>query len=124
VVAEVEIGRLTLEGERIVPLDSPILRDRKKMIINGSAVVTLVMDQRGRIMGQPLVTTHGLFAPEDDRGDEIDLGQLVASAVDRMDARARRDDEAVRETARRVIRRSFNGDQGRKPVTDIHLVRL
>lgn len=124
VVAEVEIGRLTLEGERIVPLDSPVLRDRKKMIINGSAVVTLVIDQRGRIMGQPLVTTHGLFAPEDDRGDEIDLGHLVASAIDRMDARARRDDEAVREAARRVIRRSFNGDQGRKPVTDIHLVRL
>ncbi len=124
VVAEVAIGRLTLEGERIVPLDSPVLRDRKKMVINGSAVVTVVMDGRGRVLGVPLVTTHGLFMPETDSGDEIDLAGLVRSSIDRMDARSRRDDEAVRESARRVIRRAFNGDQGRKPVTDIHLVRL
>lgn len=124
VIATANIGRLTIEGERIVPLDSPVLRDRKKMTINGSAVVTLVLDHGGRVLGEPLVTTHGLLVPETEDGEEVDLGGLVQDAVERMDRRARGSDDDVREVVRRVIRRVFHNDQGRKPVTDVHLVRL
>lgn len=123
-IAEVPIGRLTIEGERIVPLDSPVLRDRKKMIINGSAVVTVVLDDDGHVLGNPLVTTHGLFVPENDNGEEIDLAEDVRVSIERLEKRARWDDDGVRDLVRRVIRRAFNSDQGRKPVTDVHIVRL
>jgi len=124
VVGEAAIGRLTIEGERIVPLDSTILRDRKKMVVNGAAVVTLVMNGNGKVLGDPLVTTHGLFNPEDATGEELSLPDAVRDAVNGMDRRDRNDDDKVREMARRVIRRLFNQDQRRKPVTDVHLVRL
>lgn len=124
VVGAAPIGRLTIEGDRIVPLDSPVLRDRKKMVLNGAAVVTVVLNSRGRVQGEPLVTSHGLFTPENDDGEEISLANLVRNCVDRLDGRDRQDDEAVREMVRRTIRRAFNMDQGRKPVTDVHIVRL
>lgn len=124
VVGTAPVGRLTLEGDRIVPLDSPILRDRKKMVLNGAAVVTLVMNGSGKLVADPLVTTHGLFNPDDDEDDSFDLSGAIRDAIDRLDAKGRRDDDMVREMARRAVRRVFNMDQGRKPVTDVHLVRL
>lgn len=124
VVGEAPIGRLTIEGERIVPLDSTILRERKKMVANGAAVVTLVMNAKGAVVGEPLVTIHGLFNPEDAEGEEVSLAGAVRDAVNSLDRRERSDDDRVREAARRAIRRLFNQDQRRKPVTDVHLVRL
>jgi ribonuclease J len=125
VVGQAPVGRLTIEGDRIVPLDSPVLRDRKKMVLNGAAVVTLVMNGSGRLVGEPLVTTHGLFNPGDDEdGDGTALSGVVRGAVDKLDGRDRKNDDAVQEAVRRAIRRAFSADQGRKPLTDVHLVRV
>lgn len=126
VIGEVPVGRLVLEGDRIVPMDSPILRDRKRMVVNGAAVVTLVMNGRGDLIQDPLVTTHGLFNPGEEEGEEelTTVTDAVRDAIARLDRRQRRDDDEVRETARRAVRRTFNQDQGRKPLTDVHLVRV
>ncbi|MFA7430115.1 MAG: ribonuclease J [Rhodospirillaceae bacterium] len=125
-VGQAPIGRLTLEGDRIVPLDSPILRDRKRMVENGAAVITLVMNGKGLLAQDPLVTTHGLFNPEHEDDDDVDavLVGVVRAAVSRLEARERKDDEAVREAVRRAVRKSFFSDQKRKPLTDVHLVRI
>lgn len=125
-VGEAPTGRLTLEGDRIVPLDSPILRDRRRMVENGAAVVTLVLNAKGMLVQDPLVTTHGLFNPETDDDEDPDavLVATVRAALSRLDPRERKDDEAVREMVRRAIRKAFHMDQKRKPLTDVHLVRL
>lgn len=123
VIGHVPTGRLVLDGDRIVPIDSEILRDRKRMVQNGAAVITLVMDDRGRLMADPLVTTHGLFEPDEDE-DESVLVDVVRSALGRLSPNDLRKDEAVAEAARLALRRTFHADQRRKPLTDVHLVRL
>ncbi len=123
-VGKVPVGRLTLESGRLVPLEAETLRDRRKMSTQGSAVVTVVMNEAGKLLVEPSVTVHGLFTPEDNDGDEISLGALVGSALATLDLRSRRDDGAVEEAARRVIRKTYHDDQDRKPVTTVHLIRL
>lgn len=124
VVGKVPVGRLALESGRLVPLDADILRDRRKMSTNGAAVVTLVMNEAGKLLSEPVVTVHGLFTPEDSDGEEVLLSERVGATIAALDVRSRRDDEAVEEAARRVIRKIFSDDQDRKPVTDVHLIRI
>lgn len=123
VLGHVPTGRLVLDGDRIVPIDSEILRDRKRMVQNGAAVITIVMDARGKLLADPLVTTHGLFEPDEDE-DESVLVEVVMTALRRLSPDDRRNDEAVAEAARIALRRTFQADQRRKPLTDVHLVRL
>ncbi len=123
VLGHVPTGRLVLDGDRIVPIDSEILRDRKRMVQNGAAVITIVMDGRGKLLADPLVTTHGLFEPDEDE-DEGVLVEVVMAALRRLGPDDRRKDEAVAEAARVALRRTFQADQRRKPLTDVHLVRL
>ena len=122
-LGHVPTGRLVLDGDRIVPIDSEILRDRKRMVQNGAAVITIVMDGRGKLLADPLVTTHGLFEPDEDE-DEGVLVEVVMAALRRLGPDDRRKDEAVAEAARVALRRTFQADQRRKPLTDVHLVRL
>jgi ribonuclease J len=48
----------------------------------------------------------------------------VRQAVENLSKTARMDDAQVKEAARLAIRRSFSTSQGRKPLTEVHLVRI
>ncbi|WP_299441119.1 ribonuclease J [uncultured Rhodospira sp.] len=124
VIDEVHTGLLALDGDRLVPMSSQMLRDRRRMMINGVATVTLVLNGKGGLAAEPMVSARGLLDPEED-GDDLNalIGQIRA-AVDRLDRRALDDDGQVVDSARRVVSRFFRDSQSRRPVTDIHVVRI
>lgn len=124
IVDEVTAGRLALDGALLVPLDSEILRKRTQMIWNGSAVVTVVLDRHGRLAAEPQLTLQGLF---DGAGIEealADATDAVRDAIEAMPARQRHNDDAVREAARVSVRRAIQASHGKRPPTEVHLVRL
>jgi ribonuclease J len=124
VVGQVRHGRLGMDGKRVVPLESGAMKSRQRMVHNGAAVATIVMDARGGLLAEPRVAVMGLL---DDPGRDEALAAAAAAvraAVEEMPAAARLDDEAVRQGARVAVRRSLNASQGKKPLTEVHLVRL
>jgi ribonuclease J len=124
VIDQVPSGRLGLDGNRLVPLGSTIVRERQRMVNNGAAVATLVLDRDGRLVAEPVITVHGLLDPETDDPVAATLRGALREAVGQMPPGARRDDGAVREVARSVLRRLLKSELGRRPVTDIHVVRV
>ena len=124
IVEEVPAGRLALDGALLVPLDSEILRKRTQMIWNGSAVATVVLDRHGRLAAEPQLTLQGLF---DGAGIEeaiTDATDAVRDAIEAMPSRQRANDDAVREAARVAVRRAIQASHGKRPPTEVHLVRL
>jgi ribonuclease J len=125
VAGEVRSGRLAIDGKRIVPLGRESLRGRHRIINNGAAVATLVIDRAGALLTDPQVAVMGLL--DDPAGDgevSSSVAAAVRSAVEGMPAAERSDDESVRQAVRIAVRRSFNALQGKKPVTEVHLVRV
>src|SRR5271169_6204170 len=47
IVDEVPVGRLASDGKSLLPLGGAALKDRRRIILNGSAVATLVVDRQG-----------------------------------------------------------------------------
>ncbi|MCW2247569.1 ribonuclease J [Azospirillum fermentarium] len=123
-VARVPTGRLAIDGKRLVPLEGGHMRDRHRMIFNGSAVVTLVMNGKGELMTAPQVTVMGLLDDASHRDTILDLVDTVREAVGALNRTSRLDDELVRQAARTAVRRALNASHGKKPVTDVHLVRV
>ena len=124
VVGQVQHGRLALDGKRIVPLDAGVMRGRHRMMYNGAAVATLVIDGEGLLVTQPQVAVMGLIEGPEAGEILIEVGFAVRKAVEELPLQSRQDDEAVRQAARIAVRRSFNASQGKKPLTEVHLVRL
>jgi ribonuclease J len=124
VVDHVPTAKLCVDGPRIVRLDSEILRNRRRMVFNGSAVVTVVLDGKGRLLGDPQLTALGLLDAAHEAEEHDAVVDAVREAVEELPQKARRDDGVVREAARLAVRRSLRDSHGKKPITDVHLVRV
>src|SRR5487761_797139 len=120
VVGEVPTGRLAADANTLLDAKGETLKNRQRMVFNGAALATLVMDRAGKLLAPPQVSVEGV--PSEDSGEE--LAARVAQAPDNLAARARRDDDKVPEAARLAIRRSLRAWHGKKPVTQVHLVRI
>ncbi len=122
IVGHVPVGRLALEGNRVVPMDGELVRGRNRAIYNGSAVVTVVVDGDG-VVGDPQLALIGLL--DGDEGDIVaGIRDRMRAAVGAMARRLRGDDDAVKEEVRLAVRRAFRELLDKKPVTTVHLVRL
>ena len=124
IVNVVQTGRLAIDGTRLVSADSVLLKDRNKMVFNGSAVVTVVFDRTGKMLGEPQVTAIGLLDPEHEAEEHEAVVEAVKEAIAELPASARRDDEVTREAVRLAVRRHLKKSHGKKPLTDVHLVRV
>jgi ribonuclease J len=121
VIGEVPVGRLAADGKVLVDAAGETMKDRQRMTFNGAALATLVLDREGRLLAPPRVSVQGL-AGEGEFAAE--LGRQVADAVERLGARERRNDDAVREAARVAVRRAIRARHGKRPVTEVHVVRI
>jgi ribonuclease J len=123
VIERVPTGRLAYDGRRIHPIGASLFKARRKMAHNGSALITVVVDGKGRLDGDPIISLTGLLNPEDDDFFDEIVDSVVAS-IEGLGRRERKDDDAVAEIARQALRRTTNRLFAKKPVTEVHVVRL
>jgi ribonuclease J len=123
-VGEVPFGRWGLDGKVLRRLDHSIGKDRRKMSVNGVVVVTMVMDARGKVVREPMVTMMGLVDGEGDTTLQGNIAAIAMDAVEDMPKSSRVDDAAVRHNVALHVRRHVNEVHGKKPVTDVHVVRV
>jgi ribonuclease J len=116
------VGRLALDGNRVVPLQGGVMAARRRMLFNGLVVGSLAVDATGRIMGQARVTAPGLFEPDDPETDRI--SREFAGALADLPAPLRRDDSGLAEAARAALRKIVGRKLGKKPMVDVHLLRV
>ncbi|NKB45717.1 MAG: MBL fold metallo-hydrolase [Alphaproteobacteria bacterium] len=123
VMGEVWSGRMSWEGDRAVSFWDPVLRDRKKIFYGGSVVVSLVLEEDGRLAADAQVSVLGILDPLADDGSDA-LAEEVEDAVERIKGKSKRDDGVVEEAVRRCIRRIFSGGQNGKPLIRVHVTRI
>jgi ribonuclease J len=124
VVDEVPVGRLASDGKALLPLSGTALKDRRRVTFNGTAVATLVLDGRGQFVAPATISVIGVVEPSDAEAAAPALRWAVERALDELPPGLRRDDEAVREAARRALRHILNERFDKRPLVEIHLVRI
>jgi ribonuclease J len=122
VIGEVPTGRLVADGKTLLPLGGEALKNRQRMVWNGAAMATVVVDRDGKLKAPPQVTVQGLA--EDAVAAAAELRDCIEEAIEDLSLRDRRDDEALREAVRVAIRRALKAWHGKRPVTDVHVVRI
>jgi ribonuclease J len=122
VVEGVPTGRLAVDEGRLLPLAGGVLAARKRMLGNGAVVASLAVDDAGNVLGTPHISAPGLL----DTGDETEaqLTAELARAVGNLPNTLRRDDEALREAARTVLRKAIGRRLRKRPLVEIHLLRV
>ena len=116
------VGRLVLDGTRLVPLQGEVMAARRRMLFNGIVIVSLAVDQAGTLRGRPRLSAPGLLDPDDP--DTARAADDFADQLLDLPASARRDDAALQDAARSALRRILGRRLGKRPMVDVHLIRV
>jgi len=124
IVDHVPSGRLVRDGNRMIPMHGEAIRSRIQGLWNGTMVITVVVDASGVPLSDIVISTTGFLEPyeEDDVLDQV--ADDIYNSIERLSKRDRGNDntlsEAIRLSARRSVRRKLD----KKPIADVHLVRV
>ena len=123
-IGRVATGRLTFDGRQLISLEGSALHARRRMLTDGAALVTVAVDQAGKAVASPQITVNGLGDGAESDALYVHLRGLVQEAVTSMPNARRRDDEAMKEAVRVTLRRALRSRFGKRPVIDVHVVRI
>ena len=122
VVDSAPVGKLVLDGSRLVPLQGGVMAARRRILFNGVAVGSIAMDEKGRLIGKPKVSAPGLY-----EADDAELSRVVADfaqGLEDLSVIIRRDDEMLVEAAKTALRRALGKRLVKRPMVDVHLLRV
>ena len=122
VVDSAPVGRLVLDGNRVVPMRGGVLAARRRMLFNGVVLASLAVDEGGRCSAAPRVSAPGLFEPDDPETERV--AAEFEEAVADLPAPLRRDDAALADAARAALRRALGRRLQKRPMVDVHLLRV
>ncbi len=122
VVDSAPVGRLVVDGGRLVPLTGGVMAARRRMLFNGVVVASLAVDEAGRLRAPPQLSAPGLFEPGEP--EAVRVGAEFAEALADLPASLRRDDAALADAARAALRRALGRRLQKRPLVDVHLLRV
>jgi len=124
IIDHVHSGRLAVDAGGLTALDGDFLSARRKMIFNGAASGLLIVDEKGRILEDPVVRLRGVV----EEANFPDLGVQLAKEIRRghgeLSKAQRLDDTEIEKRAGQAIRRVFRKLAGRRPLSDVYVVRI
>ena len=122
VIDTVPVGRLAIDGKRVVPLSGGVLAARKRMLFNGIVLASIAIDVYGEVRGTPRVSAPGLLDVDDPEHGRVEND--FAEAMAELPALLRRDDAAFTEAAKTALRRTLGRRLQKRPLVDVHLLRV
>ncbi|CAI3925123.1 mRNA degradation ribonuclease J1/J2 (RnjA) (PDB:3T3N) [Commensalibacter communis] len=122
IVAGVPCGRLVIDGNRLLSVDGDVLSARRRMLYNGVVVASFAVNMNGDLLSDPNISAPGLFDQHDEEFDDVidEFGELL----ERLPHKVRLNDEELVDNAKMILRRILGRRLKKKPMVDIHLLRL
>lgn len=122
IVDSAPVGRFAVDGNRLVPMTGGVLAARRRMLFNGVVVGSLAVDEDGRLLGEARISAPGLFEAEDPETARM-ASEFLAAVAD-LPVPLRQDDFALGESARAALRRVVGRRLQKRPLVDVHLMRV
>lgn len=122
IIGEVKTGVLARDRKQIIPLNAGVLKQRRRMIDDGTVVATLVLDKKGTVVGDVQFSAVGLIENADPVMGQMDTA--VKQAVELLGKNKRLDDQSVADTVKSAVRKVVMETHGRRPLVETHLVRI
>ena len=122
VVDSVPVGKLALDGNRLLPMQGDVLSARRKMLAGGIVLGSVVIDRFGQLMGTPQVSAPGLLEPND--AETIRVNHAFAQGLADLPESLRLEEQSFREAAKSALRRALGRKLQKRPMVDVHLIRI
>lgn len=122
IIDSVPTGRLAVDGNTVLSLKGSVMGARRRMLFHGIVVGSAAFDAAGNVLGEPRISAPGLFGDTPELQCEVEkaFGELLTE----LPQSVRKDDEALTDAARAILRRITGKRLGKRPIVEAHILRL
>ena len=124
IVDEVAVGRLAIDGSRLVSSESSVIFERKRLLYNGVALVTVIAGPRGDFRAEPEVSLEGVLDTEIEEMVYKEVVDAIKSAMKKLGPDEQNNDDFIIKMVKRTVRKALSDAIGKRPVTKVHVVRI
>lgn len=124
-IDEVPAGRMTVDGDLLLPDNSLPMRERKKLNWAGACVASIVFNKNSTLACPPEIALFGTLQEGqdgEDMGDEV--AEEITLSIKEMAAKSRLDDDAVSRVVKRAVRDVMTDLWGKRPVINVLIHRV
>ncbi|MCE2716271.1 MAG: ribonuclease J [Pseudomonadota bacterium] len=121
IIDRVNTGRWGVDGKCLVSMQSPILKDRNKISIQGIVLLSIPVDDIYQLQGIPVISSFGLVELGEETEDFQDGMQKIIRRTMHQDLGKEKN---YIEALQRSVKQECNQRFGKKPVVDIHFVSV
>jgi ribonuclease J len=116
-------GRLCVDGNISIEEDSAFIKERKNLANNGIIEVTIIISLKGSLHNKPLLTFKGLPVFEKD-DFKYGLEEEIEKTVKTFSLKNVKQEENLIEALKRLCRKYTKEKTGKKPITNINVMRI
>ncbi|MBV9903461.1 MAG: ribonuclease J, partial [Alphaproteobacteria bacterium] len=119
VIDEVPAGRVHLDGRVLIDEGANLSRHRRALGFAGMIAITVVLDGKGRVAGDPGVIIEGIPEPV-----HAAIRDALEEPIRRHNPKRDLDGFDLKESLRRAARRAADAAWGKKPITKVEVIQL
>ena len=124
VVDKAPVGRMYIDGNISISEDSQSLKERKNLANNGYLEVTIIINNKGKVIKKPIFSFRGL--PIENQNDDFifDLEDEIKKTSRTFSLNNTKQENILKEELKKNCRKLIKEKTGKKPYTNINLVRV
>ena len=116
-------GRMYLDGNLSVDLDSQSIKERRNISINGYLEITLIVSNNGKIK-KPIISFKGIPESSENENFIFDMEDEIFSICRKFSLESKNQEKNLIETIKKNCRRIVKDKTGKKPFTNINIARI
>ncbi|WP_341794579.1 ribonuclease J [Rickettsia endosymbiont of Rhinocyllus conicus] len=123
VIAKVESSYLAVDGNYLLPVESPIFKARRRMRESGIVIASIVIDQKGLLAAKPILSMPGLLDANEDMQLINIIKNDIAELIKTQQSQAKKalSKEQIEEKIKSTIRKTLKQEINKSPAIIVNI---
>ena len=123
IIDQAPTGKIYLDGNVAVSLDSLSIKERKNISINGLLEITLIVSNNGKIK-KPIISFRGIPQDETSESFKFDLEDEITKTCKSFDVKNFKQEKNLIDAIKQNCRKIIKEKTGKRPFTNINIARV
>jgi len=124
VVDKAPTGRMFVDGNVSVGEESQSIKDRKNLSYNGFLEITIIINDIGSIIKKPIISFKGIPNNDESNNFVFELEEKIQSICKTFSLKNSNQEQNLIETLKLNCKKTIKEKTGKRPYTNVNLVRI
>ena len=123
IIDQAPTGKIYLDGNVAVSLDSLSIKERKNISVNGLLEITLIISSNGKIK-KPIISFRGIPQDETSESFKFDLEDEITKTCKSFDIKNFKQEKNLIDAIKQNCRKIIKEKTGKRPFTNVNIARV